>query len=67
MTLWQWSQRYDRWDWTAECLGDAEQRRKILRGHKRRSATGAKFKWVVGDEPPRKYRQRAAKEVSDEQ
>ena len=62
MTLWQWSQRYDRWDWTVECFGDADQRRKILRGYKRRSATGGKFKWTEGNDPPRKYRQRAAKE-----
>jgi hypothetical protein len=64
MTLWRWSVKHDVWDWTAECLTeDAETRRKVLRGYKRRFPVGTVFRWTPDGAPPlKKYRKRMAKE-----
>jgi len=57
--LWQWSARYDRWDWLTESAHDEAQRHAVLRGYRRRNPKGAKFRWKPKDEgAPKKFRTR---------
>jgi len=61
-TLWRWSARQDRWDWTAELPDDKEKAASVLRGHKRRNPRGTVFRVTpTGDPPKKKFFRKAAK------
>lgn len=59
LTLWYWSVRNDEWEVVTQANED--DKKKVLRTHKRRHPKGAKFRWTTGDKP-KKFRTRAKKE-----
>lgn len=63
MTLWRWDAQAVRWAWVTEYnppspATRAEDLRRVLRGHRRRSPWGTRFRWTTGTEAPRPYKPR---------
>lgn len=57
MTLWQWSVKEDDWLLVTVAVGASEQLAAVLRGYKRRSPKGTRFRWTEGHKP-KKFRTR---------